>query len=90
MNSSQSAAVPNISDIKHVCTCTCTGACVLVAQNINGQILQLQVENEEVFVDDLTGQRLDATLVKAVCKLEVDYVKAKGLWLKRPTKECFE
>ena len=33
---------------------------VLVAENSFGQILMLQVE-KEVFVDDLTGQRLDAT-----------------------------
>ena len=41
-------------------------------------------------MDDLTGQRLDSTLVKAARKLEMDYVKSKGLWLKKPTKECFE
>ena len=41
-------------------------------------------------MDDLTGQRLDATLVKAARKLEMDYMKAKGRWLKRQSKKCFE
>ena len=63
---------------------------VPVAENSYRQIRKLRGENEEVFMDDLTGQRLDPTLVKAARKLEMDYVKAKGLRLKRPTKECFE
>ena len=48
------------------------------------------MKNADVFIDDLTGQRLDATLVKAARKLEMDYVKAKGRWPKRPTKDWFE
>ena len=63
---------------------------VLVAENSYSLILKLQVENGEVFLEDLTGQRLDPALVKAARKLEMDFVKSKGLWLKMPTKECFE
>ena len=60
---------------------------VLVAENSYGQILKLRWENRKVFMDDPTSQRLDAKFVEVVRKLEMDYVKAKGLWLKRPTKE---
>ena len=41
-------------------------------------------------MDDLSCRRLDPTLVKAFRELEMGYVKSKGLWLKRPTRECFE
>ena len=41
-------------------------------------------------MDDLTCQRLDATVVKAARKLEMDHVQAKGILSIGPTKECFE
>ena len=36
---------------------------MLEAGNSYGELLKLKVENEEVFLDDLTGQQLDPTLV---------------------------
>ena len=63
---------------------------VLVAENSYGLMFKLQVDNEEVLLDNLTGRRLDPALVKAARKLEMDYVKSEGLWLKQPTEECFE
>ena len=54
---------------------------VLIAESSYGRILKIQAENEDVAIDDLTGQRLDPTLVKAARRLEMDYVKTKGLFV---------
>ena len=42
-----------------------------------GEILKSKTENEKVYMDDLTSQRLDPTLVKVVRGKEMDYVRPK-------------
>ena len=55
-----------------------------------GEILKLRVENAKEFRDDLTGQLLDPQLVREARATEMEYVRSKGLWAKRPVKECLD
>ena len=61
-----------------------------IAGDAQGHILKPKIASDEKFVDDLTGQPLDPALCRAARKLEMDYVKEKGLWVKRTIKECWE
>ena len=54
----------------------------------SGAILKVQINGEEVFKDDLTGQLLPPDLVKAARKLELDYFNGKLVWEKRPLSEA--
>ena len=56
----------------------------------HGEILKVRVEGEQEFRDDLIGQVLDPVLVPEARAKEMEYVKAKGLWLKRPIRECLD
>ena len=38
----------------------------------------------ETFRDDLTGQPLNADLVRAARKIEMDYFRSKEVWRKKP------
>ena len=54
----------------------------------DGHILKVQIENDQIFKDDLTGQILDPTLVKAARKKELEYFDGKDVWELRPISEC--
>ena len=43
------------------------------------QVFELKIDNETIFRDDLTGQILDPTLVKAERKKELDFFESKGV-----------
>ena len=45
---------------------------MLEAGNSYGELLKLKVENEEVFLEDLTGQELDPTLVREARSKEME------------------
>ena len=53
-----------------------------------GQILNIEVDGEKVFRDDLTGQILDPTLVREARKKELDFFEAKGVWIKKAIDEA--
>ena len=53
-----------------------------------GRVLNVQVDNAQIFKDDLTGQLLDPTLVKAARKKELEYFDGKDVWELRPISEC--
>ena len=50
----------------------------------DGAILRVQVGNEPVYKDDLTGRLLPPALVKAARAKELEYFAAKRVWDKRP------
>ena len=50
----------------------------------DGRVLNVQVENAQIFKDDPTGQLLDATLVAAARKKELEYFDGKNVWELRP------
>ena len=52
--------------------------------NSHGELLKLKIEGSQEFRDDLTGQLLDPELVREARAKEMEYVKSKGLWVKRP------
>ena len=52
------------------------------------QVLKAQIENDQVFRDDLTGQLLDPALVRAARKKELEYLDEKDVWELRPISEC--
>ena len=54
----------------------------------DGHVLKVQIENDQIFKDDLTGQVLDATLVRAARKKELEYFDGKDVWELRPISEC--
>ena len=56
----------------------------------DAQILKFKIEDDEKFVDDLTGQRLDPVLCRIARKKEMDFIREKGLWVKRSVRECLE
>ena len=55
-----------------------------------GNILKLSIQSDEKFIDDLTGQSLDLALCRVARKKEMDFVREKGLWVKRTVRECWE
>ena len=52
------------------------------------QVFEVRIDNEPIFRDDLTGQILDAVLVKAARKKEVDFFEAKSVWVKKAIDEA--
>ena len=50
-----------------------------IAGDGQGQVLKLQIANDERFVDNLTGHQLDPALCRAARKKEMDFVREKGL-----------
>ena len=50
--------------------------------------MKIEEQSQEVFKDDLTGQLLDPTLVKAAIRVELEYFEAKGVWERRKREEC--
>ena len=55
-----------------------------------GNLLKVSLQSDEKFVDDLTGKPLDPALCREARKREMEFVRAKGLWVKRSVKECWE
>ena len=62
---------------------------MLEAGNSYDELLRFKVDNEEVFLDDLTGQQVDPALVREARAKEMEYVRSKGLWIKKPVEECW-
>ena len=48
----------------------------------------MQIENDQIFRDDLTGQLLDPSLVKAARAKDLEYFDGKEVWELRPINEC--
>ena len=48
-----------------------------------GYVLNVQIENQPVYRDDLTGQLLDPELVKAARAKELEYFESKLVWEKK-------
>lgn len=63
---------------------------MLETGNSYGELLKLSVGNREVFLDYLTSQQLDHSLVREARAKEVEYVRSMGLWIKKPVKECWD
>ena len=61
-----------------------------VAGNRSGNVLKLSIASDEKFVDDLAGQKLDPNLCRAARQKEMQYVREKGLWIKKAIKECWD
>ena len=61
-----------------------------IAGGDSPRVLKLKVADNDRFVDDLTGQALDPALCRAARKKEMDFVRDKGLWIKRSVKECWD
>ena len=53
-------------------------------ENSSGEVLKVRLEGGEEYRDDLTGQLLDPVLVREARAKEMEYVRSKGLWVKRP------
>ena len=54
----------------------------------DGSVLKVQLQNDEVFKDDLTGQLLPPDLVKLARKKELEYFDGKLVWEKKPMSEA--
>ena len=54
----------------------------------DGQVLKVQIENEQIFKDDLTGQLLPPEPVRLARAKELEYFNAKEVWEKRPMGEA--
>ena len=54
------------------------------------QAFKLQTKGPEKFVDSVTGQPLDAALVRAARKKELQYFEDKRVWTRRPREEAFQ
>ena len=63
---------------------------VLANGNSYGELLNLKAQNDEVFLDDLTGQHLDPALVREARAKEMEYVRSKSLWIKKQVKDCLD
>ena len=50
-------------------------------------LFEVRIDNEPIFLDDLTGQILDPVLVKAAHKKELGFFEAKGVWFKNADDE---
>ena len=68
----------------------CSMSEVLAFGDASGELLKVKIANADVFKDDLTGQVLPAEPVRAARQKEMDYVKSKGLWVKKPIKDCWD
>ena len=55
-----------------------------------GNVLKMAIASDEKFMDDLTGQPFDPILCRAARKKEMDFVRDKGLWVKRSVDECWK
>ena len=53
----------------------------------DGQVLHVQIENEPVYRDDLTGQVLPTELVILARAKELEHFESKGVREKRPLGE---
>ena len=54
----------------------------------DGSILRVQLQDSEIFKDDLTGQLLPPDLVRAARVKELEYFDGKTVWEKRPMAEA--
>lgn len=54
----------------------------------SGHVLKVQIDNDHIYNDDLTGQALDAALVRAAKKKELEHFDGKDVWELRPISEC--
>ena len=62
--------------------------CFSLTCRSDGRVLNVQVDNAQIFKDDLTGQLLDPALVKVARKKELEYFDGKDVWELRPISEC--
>ena len=62
----------------------------MIAGGDCGVVLKLKVADGQSFVHDLTCQQLDPELCKAARQKEREYVRGKGLWVKRTIKDCWD
>ena len=53
-----------------------------------GEMYNIEVDGENVYRDDLTGQPLDPHLVREARKKELEFFAAKKVWTKRPVAEA--
>ena len=56
--------------------------------DVDGAIFHVQVEDEPIYRDDLTGQLLPPDLVRAARAKELEYFNSKQVWQKRPVGEA--
>ena len=54
----------------------------------DGFVSKVQIENDQIFKDHLTGQLLDPTLVAPSRKTNIEYFDGKDVWEWRPISEC--
>ena len=54
----------------------------------DGAVLNVRIEDEPVYKDDLTGQLLPPELVRIARAQELEYFNAKAVWEKRPIWEA--
>ena len=52
------------------------------------QVLEVEIDGEKVYRDDLTGQVLDSKLVKEARQKELDFFEAKEVWIKKRFEEA--
>ena len=60
----------------------------LAFTNNIGEILDIRIDIDEIYKDDLTGQLLDSALVKAARAKELEYFESKGVWQLRRAEEA--
>ena len=63
---------------------------LLVVDSYQSELLKMQVSGDEEFRDYLIGQLLDPQLVREARAKEMEHVRSKGLWVKKPVKECLD
>ena len=51
-------------------------------------MFELKIDDKTIYCDDLTGQILDSTLVRAARKKELDFFESKGVWVKKAMDEA--
>ena len=54
----------------------------------HGEVLKIQVEGDQTYRDDLTGQLLNPVLVRAARAKELEYCDGKVVWQLRLIDEC--
>ena len=60
---------------------------LLMFSNKNGEVMKVQVEGDQVFKDDLSGQLLNPELVKLARAKEMEYLDGKDVWELKPIDE---
>ena len=61
--------------------------CIMFS-NKHGEVLEVQVEGDQTYRDDLTGQLLNPELVRAARAKELEYFDGRDVWQLKPIDEC--